>query len=89
MRFAVDLSQGFNREMRIDLRGVQAAMAEQFLHHADVGASTQQVGGKTVAQGVRRGARRQAGGGEVARQSSADVDIADASSATATAFGFR
>jgi hypothetical protein len=40
--------------MGVDLRGGQVAVAQQHLHHAQVGAVVEQVRGEGVAQGVRR-----------------------------------
>ena len=44
-------------DMGIDLGGRQVAVAEQHLHHPQVGAMVEQVGGEGVAQGVRRNRR--------------------------------
>ena len=40
--------------VRINLRGADVGMAQQFLQHAQVHARFQAVGGKTVAEGVGR-----------------------------------
>ena len=53
MRLAIDLTQRFDGEVRIDLRGIQTAVTEQFLYRADVGTGLQQMSGKAVAQRVR------------------------------------
>ncbi len=40
------------KDMRVDLRGRNVGMAEQGLHHAEVGAVLQEMAGKGVAQHV-------------------------------------
>ncbi|MNY69718.1 hypothetical protein D3C86_2076950 [compost metagenome] len=40
--------------MGIDLRGRQIAVTQQHLHHPQIGAMIEQMGGKGMAQGVRR-----------------------------------
>ena len=47
--------------MRVDHRGADIGVAQQFLHSTDVVAGLQQVGGETVAQGVRRSGLLDAG----------------------------
>ena len=42
-----------HRDMGVELGGRQAGVAEKFLHHAQVGAAFEEVGGRTVAQTVR------------------------------------
>ena len=44
--------------MSVDLGGLQAGVAQQFLHHPEVGAAVEQVGGEAVAEGVGMGRRR-------------------------------
>jgi hypothetical protein len=44
--------------MSVDLRGLQAGVTEQFLHHPQVGTPVQQVGGEAVAEGVGVGRDR-------------------------------
>ena len=54
MKLPVNLSQPGVGDMRVDFRGADAGVAEQFLDDAQVSAVLQQVGRKTVAQHVRR-----------------------------------
>ena len=56
MGVAVDVEQMGGVDLRIDLRGRQAGVAEQFLQAAQIRAATQQMRGEAVAQGVGRGA---------------------------------
>ena len=55
MSALVDGAEGSRADMCINLRCYQALVAEQFLHAADIGAAIQEVRGKTVPQGMRRG----------------------------------
>ena len=52
-------------DVRVDLRGDEALVAQQFLHAADVGAAVQQVRGEAVAERVGRRALVEAGFFEV------------------------
>ena len=52
----MELLQSFACHVSIDLRGRDVGVAEQHLHHAQVGAVVEQVGGEGVAQHVRRDA---------------------------------
>ena len=54
MMLRMQLLQPFPRHMGIDLRGRDIRMAQQHLHHAQVGAVVEQVRGEGVAQRVRR-----------------------------------
>src|SRR5437868_1020715 len=54
MVLLVYLLQPLIRQMRINLRGRYARVAQHFLYRADVGAVSQQLGGERVAQRVRR-----------------------------------
>lgn len=53
MMLAMQLLQPFARDMGIDLRGGDVGMPQQHLHHAQIGAVVEQMGGKSVAQHVR------------------------------------
>ena len=57
----VDRPQPFRRHPRVHLRGRQAGVAEQLLHHPDVGPAVEHVGGARVAQHVREEPARQPG----------------------------
>src|SRR3954453_11826116 len=50
----VDLAQPVDGDQCVDLRRRHRGVAEQFLHHADVGTAVEQVRGEGVPQGVRR-----------------------------------
>ena len=52
---AVQVFQALARNVRVDGGGGNVGVAEQHLHHAQVGAVVEQVRGKSVAQRVRRG----------------------------------
>ena len=54
MRREVHLTEVVFRHQGVDLRGRNARVAEQLLHHPDVGPAFQEVGGERMAQGVRR-----------------------------------
>ena len=56
MRLFIGSPQIGRADVRVDLRGDQALVAQQFLHAANVGAAIQQVRGKAVPQRVGRGA---------------------------------
>jgi hypothetical protein len=60
MRIAIGIQQSRRIHPRVDLRGRQAGMPQQFLQTAQVRARAQQVRGKAVAQGMGRGRGRQA-----------------------------
>ncbi len=62
MGLFVGCSQVASANVRVDLRGHQALVPQQFLHAADVGTSVEQVRGKAVSQGVRASALIQASG---------------------------
>ena len=57
----IDIQNPLLRDVGVDLRRGQIAMAEQFLHAAEVGPAIQQMGGEAVPQGVRAGRVDQAG----------------------------
>ena len=59
--------------MRVDLRGHEAFVAQQFLHAADVGAAVEQMRGEAVPQRVRRGAVVEAGQFQILFQHPADA----------------
>ena len=59
--FSYAVAQAGGADVRVDLRGHQALVAQQFLHAADVGAAVEQVRGEAVPQRVRRGAAVEAG----------------------------
>ena len=42
-------------DVRVDLGGVEVAVAEQLLHVADAGAATQEMRGAAVTKGMHRG----------------------------------
>ena len=52
--------QALARHVRVDLRGGDVGVAQQHLHHAQVGAVVEQMGGEGVAQHVRRQRRMHA-----------------------------
>ena len=54
MKFPVDVPQPVSRHMRVNLRGADVRVAEQFLNHPQIRAVLQQMRGKTVPQHVRR-----------------------------------
>src|SRR2546430_1117501 len=60
MGFFVDGPQSRGADVGVDLRGDEALVAEELLDAADVGAAVEQVGGKTVTEGMGRGAEVQA-----------------------------
>ena len=53
MRLLVAITQAFNANVSVNLRGCEIGVAEQLLHRAKVGTAVEQVGRKSVAQGVR------------------------------------
>jgi hypothetical protein len=57
---AVQRLQALARDVRVDLRGGDVGVAEQQLHHAQVGAVVDEVRGERVAQRVRRDGARDA-----------------------------
>ncbi len=54
MEFLVNLAQPIARDVRVNLRGADAGVTEQFLDHAQIRAMLQQVRRKTMPQHVRR-----------------------------------
>ena len=60
MRGVVDLGQVLEIQVRVDLRGGDVGMAEQFLHAAQVAGGFQHVAGERVPQQVRMHALEQA-----------------------------
>ena len=54
MKLLVNALEAILIYMGINLRGRDVAVAEQFLNHAQIGPAADQVGCKTVPQGVRR-----------------------------------
>src|ERR1051325_9080078 len=54
MKLLVNRAEILPVHMGVDLRGGEIRMAEHLLHRAEVGATFEEVGGKAVAQGVRR-----------------------------------
>ena len=54
MEFFVDVAQTLAGDVRVNLRGADAGVAEQFLNHAQVRAVFQKMRGETMAQHVRR-----------------------------------
>src|SRR5690606_13158755 len=59
---AIRVEQAVRIDGGVDLGGGEAGVTQQFLDRAEVAPSGEQVGGKGVAQGVRRGRRGQAKG---------------------------
>jgi hypothetical protein len=53
MMLRMNLLKPLSCHMRVDLRGGNVSMAQQQLHHAQIGAVVQQMRGKCMAQGVR------------------------------------
>src|SRR5919107_180118 len=53
VRLVVDLDEFLHRDVRVNLRGGEARVAEEFLDVAEVGAAVEEVRGEGVAQGVR------------------------------------
>ena len=53
MGLLVALPEPLDRNMGVDLGGGQAAVAQDFLHRAEVGAAVEQVRGGGVPEGVR------------------------------------
>ena len=60
MQIAHQALQALLQHMGVDLRRGNIGMAEQRLHHAQIGAVVQQVAGEGVAQHVRAHLRRRA-----------------------------
>ena len=58
MRSRIDSQQPLLAYMSVDLRGLQAGVTQQFLHHPQVGAPVEEVGGEAVAEGVGVGRDR-------------------------------
>jgi hypothetical protein len=54
MMFGVQRLQSFLGDVGVNLCGGDVGMPEQHLHHAQIGAVVEQVGGEGVAQRVRR-----------------------------------
>ena len=57
----VDFAQASSGDVRVNFRGADGGVAEQFLDHPQVGAVFEQVRGETVPQHVRRNVARDAG----------------------------
>ena len=53
MRRVIDLGKVLKIEMRIDLRGADAGVTEQFLHRTQIAGGLQQMAGKAVTEHVR------------------------------------
>src|SRR5205807_2385143 len=73
VRLVVAVAQAVGGHVGVNLRGAQAAVAEQLLHAADVGPAVEQVRGEAVPQAVRAGARVEARLGQVLGQLAADA----------------
>src|SRR5439155_1407537 len=73
MRLVVAVAQPVGGHVRVNLRVGETAMAEQFLHAADVGAAIQQVSCKAVAERVRARARIEPRLGEILLEQPADA----------------
>ena len=58
MRSRVHRQQPLLAYMSVDLRGLQAGVTQEFLHHTQVGPPVQQVGGEAVTEGVGVGRDR-------------------------------
>jgi hypothetical protein len=54
MKFPMHFPQPVSRDVRVNFRGADARVAEQFLDHPQIRAMFQQMRGKTVPQHVRR-----------------------------------
>ena len=54
----IDSQQPLLAYMSVDLRGLQAGVTQQFLHHTQVGAPVEEMGGEAVAEGVGVGRDR-------------------------------
>src|SRR5262245_50969020 len=65
--------QPLGRYVRVDLRGREALVAEQFLHTADVSPGVEHVSCEAVPQRVRAGPRIESGLGEVFFQQPGDA----------------
>lgn len=65
MRFVVGLLHARGREVRVDLRGAERLMSEEFLHASQIGAIIQEVCGEAVTKCVRADRGIQADGLEV------------------------
>src|SRR5204863_8503400 len=64
----IAVAQALGRHMSVDLGSSKVAMPQQLLDAANVGAGVEQVGGETVPQRVRTGARVEARLGKVLLQ---------------------
>src|SRR5687768_18413055 len=53
VRLVVDLDELLHGDVRVDLGGGEAGVAEELLYVAEVGAAVEEVRGEGVAQGVR------------------------------------
>jgi hypothetical protein len=60
-------SQALLDDVGIDLRGRDVGMTKQLLHRAEIGASLQEMAGKSVAEHMRRDPYRIDAGGECER----------------------
>ena len=69
----IAVAQPLGCHMGVNLRGAEAAVSEQLLNAADVGAGVEQVGGEAVAKRVRAGAGRASLAGEIFLQQPADT----------------
>ena len=58
MRAGVDRTQALLADMSVDLRRLEAGMAQQFLDDAQVGAPIEEMGGEGVPQRVGMGRDR-------------------------------
>jgi len=62
VRSGINFLEGFDRNFRINLGGVEAGVAEELLDQADVGAVFQHVGGAAVTEEVATAALADVGG---------------------------
>src|SRR5579885_3061608 len=73
MRLVIALAEAKRGHVRVDLGRCQAAVAQQFLHIADIRASVEQMRCETVPQRVRMGSPIEACRGEIVLEQAADA----------------
>ena len=83
VRTGVDLGEGFDVDVGVDLGGFQAGMAQHFLDMPDVGPVAMHIGGHRMAQQVTRAGLGDAGRFHLPRDPGAEVGGGDAGAVAA------
>lgn len=80
MSVLVGIAEAFLGYVGVDLGRGEAAVSEEFLDRAEVGASVEEVGGEAVAEGVWTGSQVEADGFEVLDEQASDTSNRESSS---------